>query len=250
MACFLQGLVRSISCGGWHAFCGGDQAYTWTAMTSAVWADIVSVWHWLVLCSMSGYAGFLKLLDATAFKSLYANTAGRPGSAPLWAVTSLSLPGFNRYITCLQVVFQNILVPFVLTPSWTLTTDQLSVEESLWYSIFLHASKMSNPSELALDEQSFNAFYLATLKYSRIWYLILPRDGTDFSEASKMELVKFFRRHQVQDSLLYKSMVRTTVLYTQIFVLRWIPSSNHSLWCNRPKLALALLIGEFYASIL
>ena len=35
--------------------------------------DIVSVRHWLVLCSMSGYAGFLKLFYATAFKSLYAN---------------------------------------------------------------------------------------------------------------------------------------------------------------------------------
>ena len=65
-------------------------------MTSAVWADIVSVWHWLVLCSMSGYAGLLRLLDATAFKSLHANTAG---GAPLWTVEDLSLPGFNGYIT-------------------------------------------------------------------------------------------------------------------------------------------------------
>ena len=90
---------------------------------------------------MSGYAGFLKLLDATTFKSLYANTAG---GAPLWTVKSLSLPGFNGYITCLQVVFQNILVPLVLTSPWTLTTDQLPVEECLRYSVFLHASKMSS----------------------------------------------------------------------------------------------------------
>ena len=166
-----------------------DQAYTWTAMTLAVRADIVSVWHWLVLCCMSGYAGFLKLLDATTFKSLYANTAG---IAPLWTVMSLSLPGFNGYITCLQVVFQNILIPLVLTSSWTLTTDQLPVEQCLWYSVFLHASKMSSPSELALDEQSFNAFYLATFKYNSVWYSVLPRDATDFSEASEMELVKFF----------------------------------------------------------
>ena len=61
-------------------------------MTLAVWADKVSVWHWLALCSMSGYAGFLKLLDATVFKFLYANTAG---GASLWTVKSLSLPGFN-----------------------------------------------------------------------------------------------------------------------------------------------------------
>ena len=67
-------------------------------MTSAVWADIVSVLHWLVLCSMSGYAGFLKVLDAMAFKSLHANTAG---GAPLWTVKGLSLPGFNGYTTCL-----------------------------------------------------------------------------------------------------------------------------------------------------
>ena len=46
---------------------------------------------------MSGYAGFLKLLDAMAFKSLYAN---RTGGALLWTVK-----GFNGYITCLQVVF-------------------------------------------------------------------------------------------------------------------------------------------------
>ena len=41
---------------------------------------------------MSGYAGFLKLLDATAFKSLYANTTG---GAPLWTVKSVS-PRFQK----------------------------------------------------------------------------------------------------------------------------------------------------------
>lgn len=51
---------------------------------------------------------------------------------------------------------------------------------------------MSNPSELALDEQSFNAFYLEAFKYSSVWYSVLPRDATDFREASEMELVKFF----------------------------------------------------------
>ena len=51
---------------------------------------------------------------------------------------------------------------------------------------------MSSPSELALDEQSFNAFYLATFKYNSVWNSVLPRDATDFSEASEMELVKFF----------------------------------------------------------
>ena len=50
---------------------------------------------------------------------------------------------------------------------------------------------MSSPSELALDEQSVEAFYLATFKYSSVWYSVLPRDATDFSEASKMELVMF-----------------------------------------------------------
>ena len=45
---------------------------------------------------MSGYAGFLKLLDATAFKSFYANVAG---GGPLLTVKILSLPGFNGYIT-------------------------------------------------------------------------------------------------------------------------------------------------------
>ena len=148
-----------------------------------------SVWHWLVLCSKSGYAGFLKLLDATAFKSLHSNTSS---CAPLWKVKGLSLPGFNGYITSLQVVFQNIFVPFVLTSSRKLTTDQLPLKESLWYSVFLHASKMSSPSELAVDEQSFNAFYLATFKYSSVWYSFLPRDATYFSEASQMELVKCF----------------------------------------------------------
>jgi len=73
-----------------------------------------------------------------------------------------------------------------------LTTNQLPVQECLWYSILLHAGKMSNPSELALDEQSFNTFYLATFKYRSVWYSVLPRDATDFSEASKMELIKFF----------------------------------------------------------
>ena len=51
---------------------------------------------------------------------------------------------------------------------------------------------MSSPSELALDGQSFDAFYLATFKYSSVWYSVLPRDATNFSEASEMELVKFF----------------------------------------------------------
>lgn len=72
-----------------------------------------------------------------------------------------------------------------------LTTDQLPVEECLWYSVFLHASKISSLSELALDEQSFNAFYLTTFKYSSVWYFALPRDAKDFSKAFKMELVKF-----------------------------------------------------------
>lgn len=153
-------------------------------MTSAVWADIVSVCHWLVLCSVSGYAGLLKLLDATAFKSIHTNTAG---GAPLWTVKGLSLPGLNGYITCLQVIFQNTLAPFVLTSSRTLTTDQLPLEESLWYSVFLHTSKMSSPSELARDEKSFNAF-----KHSSVWHSVLPRDTTYFSLASKMDLVKCF----------------------------------------------------------
>ena len=166
-----------------------DQAHTWAAKTLTFWADIISVWHWLVLCNMSGYAGFLKQLDATTLKSLYSNTAG---CAPLWTVKSLSLPGFNGYITCFQVVFQDILVSLVLTSSRTFTIDQLPVEECLWYSVFLHTSKMSSPSELALDEQSFNAFYLATFKYSNVWYSVLPSDATDFSGAFEMELVKFF----------------------------------------------------------
>ena len=57
---------------------------------------------------------------------------------------------------------------------------------------------------------------------------------------------RFFtcQQYQVQDSLPYKSMVSATVQYTPIFVLRWIPWSDHSLWCNCPKLALALLIRE------
>ena len=56
---------------------------------------------------------------------------------------------------------------------------------------------MSSLLELALDEQSFNAFYIATFKYSSVWYSVLPRDVTDFSEASKMELVKFFHMKAV-----------------------------------------------------
>jgi len=112
------------------------------------------------------------------------NTAG---SAWLWMVKSLFLaPRFQWVITCLQVAFQNIFVTCVLTSS------QLPVEKCLWYSVFLHASKMSSPSELSLDEHSFNAFYLATFKYSSVWYSVLLRDATDFSEASKIELVKFF----------------------------------------------------------
>ena len=197
---------------------------------------------------MSGYADFLKLLNATAFKSFYPNTAS---DASFWTVKSLPLPGFNGYITCLQVVFQNILVPFVLTSSWTLTTDQLPLEECLWYSVFLHASEMSSPSELALYEHSFNAFYLATFKYSSVWYSVLPRDTTDFSEASKMELVKFFRMAAVPGprfTPVQITMVSTTVLYTPIFVLRWMIWSEHSLWCNCLKLALALLIREVISS--
>jgi len=61
---------------------------------------------------MSGYAGFLKLLEVTAFKSFYASMAG---GAPLSTVKNLSLPCFNGHITCLQAVFQNILVAFALT---------------------------------------------------------------------------------------------------------------------------------------
>ena len=33
---------------------------------------------------------------------------------------------------------------------------------------------------------------IATFKYSSVWYSVLPRDATIFSEASEMELVKFF----------------------------------------------------------
>ena len=135
VACFLRWLIKPIR--------------QWTAMTLAVWADIVTVWQWLVFCSMSGNAGFLKQLDATTFKTLYTNTAG---NVPLWTAKNLSLPGFSGYVTCFQVVFQDILVPLVLTSSWTLTTDQLPVEKCLWYSVFLHANKMSSRSELALDE--------------------------------------------------------------------------------------------------
>ena len=49
-----------------------DQAYNYVNGNDigAGWADIDSVRHWLVLCRMLGYAGFLKLLDTTAFKSL------------------------------------------------------------------------------------------------------------------------------------------------------------------------------------
>ena len=56
------------------------------------------------------------------------------------------------------------------------------------------------------------------------------------------------RKYQVQDLLPYKSMVNTTFLYTLIFLLRGIPGSDHSPWCNRPKLALALLIREVISS--
>ena len=137
----------------------------------------------------------------------------------LWTVKSLSLPGFNGYITCLQVVFQNILLLFVPSSSRTLTTDKLPVEECLWYSVFLHASKMSSPSELALDEQSFNDLYLAKFKYSSVWYSVLPRDTTDLSEAFKMELVKFFSHDGGTRSK--KSIGSTADLYTPIFVL-WL----------------------------
>ena len=80
---------------------------------------------------------------------------------------------------------------------------------------------MSIPSELALDKQSFNAFYLAKFKYSSVWYSVLPRDATDFSEAFKMELVKSFSHDGGTRSK--KSMVSRAVFYTPIFVLRLIP---------------------------
>ena len=86
----------------------------------------------------------------------------------------------------------NFFLPFVLTSSTTLTTDKLPVEECLWYSVFLHASKMSSPSKLAFDEQSFSAFYLVNFKYSSVWYSVLPRDAIYFLEAFKMGLVKHF----------------------------------------------------------
>jgi len=128
--------------------------------------------------------------------------------------------------------------------SRTLTTDQLPVEECLWYSIFLHVSKMSSPSELALDEQSFNAFYLV---FGILSFQEMPQI---FRRHLRWNWSSFFtwRRYQVQDSLPYKSMVSTTVLYTPIFVLRRIPWSDHSLWCNRPKMAQALLIREVISS--
>ena len=102
--CFLRGLVRSISWGGWHAF-GGGWSSLYVNGNDIGSLGRHSVWHWWVLCSMSGYAGLLKLLDATALKSLYANAAG---GAPFWTVNGLSLPGFNGYITWIQVVFQSI----------------------------------------------------------------------------------------------------------------------------------------------
>ena len=131
-------------------------------------------------------------------------------------------------------------LPFVLTSSRTLTTDKLPVEDCLWYSVFLHASKMSSPSELALDDQSFNDFYLSKFKYSSVWYSVLPRHATNFSEAFKISHDGGTRSK--------KSMVSTAVLYTPIFELRLIPCSDHSLWCNRPKLALPLLIREVVSS--
>ena len=60
---------------------------------------------------------------------------------------------------------------------------------------------MSSPSELALDGQSFNAFYLATFKYSSVWYSVLQRDATNFSETSEMELVKFFHMTAVPSAM-------------------------------------------------
>ena len=80
---------------------------------------------------------------------------------------------------------------------------------------------MSSPSELALDEQSFNAFYLAKFKYSSVWHSVLPRDATDFSKSFKIELVKFFSHDGGTRSK--KSMASTAVLYTPIFLLRLIP---------------------------
>ena len=80
---------------------------------------------------------------------------------------------------------------------------------------------MSSPSELALDEQSFNVFYLANFNYSSVWYSVLPRDATDFSEAFKMELVMYFSHDDGTRSK--KRMVSTAVLYTPVFVLRLIP---------------------------
>ena len=120
--------LKSISWRGWHAFCGG-----WSSLYVNS-NDVRSLGRHSQCLAMVGFVqhvglcGFPEAEHATTFKTLYANTAG---GAPLWTVKSLSLPGFNGYVTCFQVVFQDILVPLVLTSSWTLTTDQLPVEECL-----------------------------------------------------------------------------------------------------------------------
>ena len=63
---------------------------------------------------------------------------------------------------------------------------------------------------------------IPNLKYSSVWYSVLPRDATDVSEAFKMDLVRFFFSHD-GGTRSKKSMISTAVLCTPIFELRLIP---------------------------
>lgn len=78
------------------------------------------------------------------------------GSMPVWSLRSTVFQFFWLDFTPLEVCFYSVLVPFSWVALLTFTTMELSVQQLSGNSVLL-SDDMAHPSQLGLDELSFNA---------------------------------------------------------------------------------------------
>jgi len=106
----------------------------------------------------------------------------RPSALSITSASNSEGAILQRFI----VVF---LVSFVLPTRTPGTMMELSIEDLLWNSCFIHTNYISTPTELCILQKCLCSTYIAYFQYSSVRYMFLPLDVSCFSETRQVKLI-------------------------------------------------------------
>ena len=154
-------------------------------MDTCVWIERQGCWLICIcFCSNHGFFQFLNTRCRELFDLLMTNTL------PCISIMSIKFKILVANPEDWEVSFQLVFVAKPRTSNISLATIELAVHELLWYSTIFHASNVTCPAKLWLDEKTFYSTDTTKRKEVCIGYPVFKNKTTNIAKTFFVEYIK------------------------------------------------------------